>query len=105
MSDKPIKTLAGWQVIKSVSLGDLITVAMVFISAAVYISRNEEDKTRLALNQEAANKAFQTHVQTQVSVDTRQDTQRDDLKRDMIARLNSVDTKLDNITFYLLKGK
>lgn len=99
------KPAATWEVVKSVSLGDLITLVMVFISAAVYIARNEEDKTRLGLNLEASNKTFQTYVQTQATIDTKQDIQRDDLKRDLLTRMTSVDTKLDNITYYLMKGK
>ena len=99
------KPTSRWKVEKSVSLGDLITVAMVFISAAVYISRNETDKERLGMSIEASGRTFQTYVQTQANTDMKQDLQRDDLKRDLITRMNSVDTKLDNITFYLLKGK
>lgn len=94
-----------WKIEKSISLGDLITVAFVFISAAVYVSKNETDKVQLAARLDAESKTFQTYVQTQATVDLKQDISRDDLKRDLLTRFNAMDTKLDNITFYLLKGK
>ena len=94
-----------WKIERSISLGDLVTVALVFVSAAVYVSKNETDKVHLGAKIEAEVKTFQTYVQTQQSVDMRQDLQRDDLKRDVLTRINAMDTKLDNLTFYLLKGK
>lgn len=94
-----------WKIEKSVSLGDLITVALVFVSAAMYIGKNETDKVQIAARIEAEAKTFQTYIQTQNNVDMKQDLQREDLKRDLLTRINAMDTKLDNITFYLLKGK
>ena len=94
-----------WKIEKSISLGDLITVALVFVSAAMYIGKNETDKAQMILRAEAESKTFQTYVQTQGNADLKQDLQRDDLKRDLLTRVNAMDTKLDNITFYLLKGK
>lgn len=97
--------LRKWKIEKSVSLGDLVTIGLMFIAAATYVNKNETDKTHIAGRVEAESKASSTYAAVQAGVDARQDTQRDSARADITVKFNAIDAKLDNLTFYLLKGK
>ena len=76
-----------------------------FGAAATYISKNETDKTQLVARIESDSRMFVTYTQVQATTDARQDAQRESARADLATKFGSIDTKLDNLTFYLLKGK
>ncbi len=90
-----------WKVEKSISIGDLVTLFLLFVSAASYVASNESDKQKIRGSQETLQSQVNQLAAAQTAIDRQQDNQRDDMKKDFTASVLRIEGNVQKLTEYI----